>query len=55
MLNIEKETNKTLQILAQSGVRHDGIRRRANLVWNTERQRVMAVDMQRETIISVAK
>ncbi|KUL81957.1 hypothetical protein ZTR_10980 [Talaromyces verruculosus] len=53
-VDIKKETDKTLQTLAQSGVRHGDIRQ-SNLVWNAERQRVMAIDLQQATIISVAK
>lgn len=53
-VDIKKETYKTLQTLAQSGVHHDDIRQ-SNLVWNAERQRVMAIDLQQATIISVAK
>jgi hypothetical protein len=53
-VDTKKETDKTIQTLAQSGVRHDDIRL-SNLVWNAERQRVMAIDLQRATIISVAK
>uniref|UniRef100_A0A093VIS5 Very-long-chain 3-oxoacyl-CoA reductase n=1 Tax=Talaromyces marneffei PM1 TaxID=1077442 RepID=A0A093VIS5_TALMA len=53
-VDIKKETDKTLQTLAQSGVRHDDIRQ-SNLVWNAERQRVMAIDLQQATIIFVAK
>ncbi|KUL81842.1 hypothetical protein ZTR_09051 [Talaromyces verruculosus] len=53
-VDIKKETDKTLQTLAQSGVRHDDIRQ-SNLVWNAERQRVMAIDLQQATIISKPK
>lgn len=53
-VDIRKETDKTLQTLAQSGVRHDDIRQ-SNLVWNAERQRVMAIDLQQATIISKTK
>ncbi|EED20957.1 conserved hypothetical protein [Talaromyces stipitatus ATCC 10500] len=53
-VDIKKETDKTLQTLAQSGVRHDDIRQ-SNLVWNAERQRVMAIDLQQATITSVTK
>ena len=53
-VDIKKETYKTLQTLAQSGVHHDDIRQ-SNLVWNAERQRVMAIDLQQATIISKTK
>jgi hypothetical protein len=53
-VDFKKETDKTLGILAQSGVRHDDIRR-SNLVWNAELWRVMAIDLHQATIISVAK
>lgn len=53
-VDIKKETDKTLQKLAQFGVRHDDIRQ-SNLVWNAEQRRVMAIDLHQATIISVAK
>lgn len=53
-VDIKKETDKTLQTLDQSGVHHGDIRQ-SNLVWNAERQRVMAIDLQQANIISVAK
>ncbi|KKK19416.1 hypothetical protein P175DRAFT_0518467 [Aspergillus ochraceoroseus IBT 24754] len=53
-VDIKKETDKTLKTLAQFGVRHDDIRR-SNLVWNSERQQVMAIDFNQATITSVPK
>lgn len=50
-IDIKKEIDRTLQKLAQSGVRHDDIRR-SNFVWNSERGRVMAIDLHETTLIS---
>ncbi|KAL1954528.1 hypothetical protein VTO42DRAFT_1088 [Malbranchea cinnamomea] len=53
-VDISAEQQKTLQALASSGVRHDDARD-ANLVWNPERQLVMAIDFDRTTILSTRK
>ncbi|KAL1976103.1 hypothetical protein VTN31DRAFT_2385 [Thermomyces dupontii] len=53
-VDISAERKKTLQALESSGVIHDDIRD-ANLVWNSERQMVMAIDFDRTTIVHPRK
>lgn len=49
-VDIEKEKYRTLEELTSAGVCHDDIRP-ANLAWNPEQQRVMAIDFNQATII----
>lgn len=53
-VDISAQRQKKLQALASSGIRHVDIRD-ANLVWNHERQRVMAIDSDRTTILNFRK
>ncbi|KAK2796241.1 hypothetical protein FQN50_009631 [Emmonsiellopsis sp. PD_5] len=49
-VNIEFQQQRSIEELAAAGLVHDDLRR-ANLVWNQERQRVMVIDFDQSSII----